>query len=229
MPTWIQFNFQDSNSPLIEEFFFFHDQRIIILIFIIYLVMSIFFFIVSNNLINKNLIQGQVIEWVWTLIPGLILLTIVIPSLSLLYIFDEQINYSLRIKSIGHQWFWRYEILNYKDFKLNNFEFDSYINTENFKNKFRLLDTDNRLIIPINTPIQILVSSNDVIHAWSIPSLGLKVDAIPGRLNLLSLFSYRPGIFFGQCSEICGANHRFIPIILEIINSADFYLWLLNN
>jgi heme/copper-type cytochrome/quinol oxidase subunit 2 len=95
--------------------------------------------------------------------------------------------------------------------------------------KFRLLETDNHLMIPRNTPVQILVTSNDVIHSWTIPSLGVKADAVPGRLNLLSLFSYQTGIFFGQCSEICGANHRFIPITLEIIRSFDYLAWLLKS
>jgi cytochrome c oxidase subunit 2 len=117
------------------------------------------------------------------------------------------------------------------DRKITLLNFDSYIVPTNDLplNGFRLLDTDSHLVVPINSPIQILVTSEDVLHSWTIPSLGVKVDAIPGRLNLLSLYSYQPGLFFGQCSEICGANHRFIPIVIEFINNMDFVSWLVLN
>lgn len=101
--------------------------------------------------------------------------------------------------------------------------FDSYIvpMSDLEEGGFRLLDTDTRVVAPINSPIQMLVTSNDVLHSWALPALGVKVDAIPGRLNLLSIYSYQPGLFFGQCSEICGANHRFMPIVIEFIDIMD--------
>lgn len=137
---------------------------------------------------------------------------------------DEIYNPILSLKIIGHQWFWSYE---YSDFPL--IEFDSYIIPQNSRiNEFRLLDVDNRIVIPLFSQIRSLVSSFDVIHSWTIPSLGVKADAIPGRLNQIRFYSLYPGIFFGQCSEICGANHRFIPISIEVVNSSNFIKWIKN-
>lgn len=154
-----------------------------------------------------------------------ILIFIALPSLKILYITDETYFNKLSIKSIGHQWYWRYE---YSDF--SNIEFDSFIIPTNqlSSKEFRLLDTDNRCILPYNFPIRILTTSTDVIHAWTIPSLGIKIDSTPGRLNQTLLFIHRPGIFFGQCSEICGINHRFIPIVIESTNLPNFKNWLIN-
>ena len=155
----------------------------------------------------------------------IVLLFIAFPSLRILYLLDEINNPSISIKSIGHQWYWSYE---YSDF--SNVEFDSYIISQNDSNidTFRLLDVDNRIILPINNQIRILVSATDVLHSWTIPSLGVKVDASPGRLNQTNFFINRPGLFFGQCSEICGANHSFIPIVIESIPTNYFIKWISN-
>lgn len=135
---------------------------------------------------------------------------------------DEIYNPILSVKRIGHQWYWRYEI---SDFK--NVNFDSFILIDlNNLNLFRLLDVDNRLILPINLQIRILIRSDDVIHSFTVPSIGIKVDGIPGRINQLNLFINRPGLFFGQCSEICGTNHRFIPIVIESTNLKIFLNWI---
>ncbi len=123
----------------------------------------------------------------------------------------------------GHQWYWSYE---YIDFN-NHIEFDSYINQLD-NNSFRLLDVDNRTTLPINTQIRTLVTANDVIHSWTIPILGVKTDATPGRLNQINFLLRRPGVYYGQCSEICGANHRFIPIVIERINLNSFISWIKN-
>ena len=143
----------------------------------------------------------------------------------LIYILDEINNPLVSIKTLGHQWFWSYE---YSDFK--KIEFDSYIvptnDLENFN--FRLLEVDNRIVIPYESQIRILVSSTDVIHSWTIPSAGVKIDATPGRLNQTRFNLNRSGLFFGQCSEICGANHRFIPIIIERISPKFFINWVKN-
>lgn len=148
--------------------------------------------------------------------------------MKILYLTDEIIKPLLTIKSIGHQWYWRYE---YSDFK--NIDFNSFIllynNNLPNNNIFRLLDVDNRLILPFNNQIRILTSSIDVIHSWTIPSLGIKIDSIPGRINQSSIIINRPGIFFGQCSEICGINHRFIPIIIERTSKINFINWLKIN
>lgn len=171
------------------------------------------------------------VERIWTIIPAVILIQIALPSLLLLYILDESIDRSLTIKAIGHQWYWSYE---YSDFwfqKNNSFlEFDSYIIPlqDLEPGNFRLLDVDNHTIAPIKTHIRILISSADVLHAWTVPSLGVKADAVPGRINQVKFIRQRPGIFLGQCSEICGANHSFIPIVIESVSSKAFINWIIN-
>jgi len=124
---------------------------------------------------------------------------------------------------VGHQWYWSYE---YSDF--NNLEFDSYIIPSNeIRNKiFRLLDVDNRTVVPINSQVRTLISAADVLHSWTVPRIGIKADAVPGRLNQVNFYSNRPGVYFGQCSEICGANHSFIPIVLERVPSKIFIKWI---
>lgn len=223
--TWSNLNFQNSNSPLIEQLIFFHDHSILILILITNLVRYIIVSIVYNNYNNYYLLSGQTIEIIWTIIPGIILLFIAFPSLKLLYLLEETNKPILTIKSIGHQWYWKYEYSNF------NLEFDSYIiNTNEINNNnFRLLDTDNRIIVPFNQIIRILITAADVLHSWTIPSLGIKVDATPGRLNQLNFLINRSRVFFGQCSEICGANHSFIPITIERISLKYFLKWINNN
>ena len=228
--TWGQFGLQDANSPIIEELLFLHDFINLILIFIIRFVGYIIFRILFNNFINKNLLERQIIECIWTIIPAAILVQIAMPSLLLLYILDESIDSSISIKVIGHQWYWSYE---YTDFWsiVDNYqlEFDTYIipTNELEDSIFRLLDVDNRTVIPYNIHTRVIISSADVLHAWTVPSLGVKADAVPGRLNQVKFIAQRPGLFFGQCSEICGANHRFIPIMIEAINPRVFLNWML--
>ena len=178
--------------------------------------------IIKNKFINRFLLQNHSIEIIWTITPILILITIAIPSIKTLYFIDELWNPFFTIKSIGHQWYWRYE---YPDF--NNIEFNSYIinEIENI-NIFRLLDVDNRIIAPFKIPIRLITTSTDVIHSWTIPSIGIKIDATPGRINQITIYSRRPGLFYGQCSEICGSNHRFIPIVLERTSIKNFKTWL---
>nr|AAD15669.1 cytochrome oxidase subunit II [Papilio demoleus] len=225
MATWSNFNLQNSASPLMEQIIFFHDHTLIILIMITilvgYLMINLFF----NKYINRFLLEGQMIELIWTIIPTITLIFIALPSLRLLYLLDELNNPLITLKSIGHQWYWSYE---YSDF--NNVEFDSYmINYDKSNiNNFRLLDVDNRIVLPMNNQIRIMVTATDVIHSWTIPSLGVKIDANPGRLNQTNLFINRPGIFFGQCSEICGANHSFMPIMIESVSIKNFINWINN-
>lgn len=225
MATWSNFNFQNSASPLIEQIIFFHDHTLIILIIITILVGYLMFRLILNKYINRFLLEGQIIELIWTILPAITLIFIALPSLRLLYLLDELNNPLITLKCIGHQWYWRYE---YSDF--NNIQFDSYIipSNEIFINNFRLLDVDNRIILPINNQIRIIVTASDVIHSWTIPSLGVKIDANPGRLNQTNFIINRPGIYFGQCSEICGANHRFIPIVIESISIKNFIKWINN-
>nr|YP_010610480.1 cytochrome c oxidase subunit II [Graphium antiphates]WAP90808.1 cytochrome c oxidase subunit 2 [Graphium antiphates] len=225
MATWYMYNLQNSASPLMEQIIFFHDHTLIILIMITILVSYLMLNLFFNKYINRFLLEGQMIELIWTIIPAITLIFIALPSLRLLYLLDELNNPLITLKSIGHQWYWSYE---YSDF--NNIEFDSYMlqYDKNMPMNFRLLDVDNRITLPMNNQIRIMVTATDVIHSWTIPSLGIKVDANPGRLNQTSLFINRPGIFFGQCSEICGANHSFMPIVIESVSTNNFINWINN-
>ena len=212
-----------------EELIFLHDFINMVLIFIIRFVGYIIIRIIYNKYININLLESQIIECIWTIIPAVILIQIAIPSLLLLYILDESVDSSLTLKVLGHQWYWSYEYTDFWSVSNNTqIEFDSYIVPTNDLERriFRLLDVDNRTVVPFNVHVRMLISSADVLHAWTVPSLGVKADAVPGRLNQVKFVSQRPGIFFGQCSEICGANHRFMPIVIEIINSNSFLNWV---
>nr|YP_010988073.1 cytochrome c oxidase subunit II [Buniapone amblyops]WON66606.1 cytochrome c oxidase subunit II [Buniapone amblyops] len=222
MNTWL-LSLQDSNSPIYDMMIFFHDFTMMIMIFITFMILYIILSITSNKFINRNLLQGHSIEIIWTIIPMLILIFIALPSIKILYLTDEINSTNLTIKSIGHQWYWSYEYTNFF-----NIIFDSYMIQSNDLNlnEFRLLDVDNRCILPYNYPIRIITSSLDVIHAWTIPSMGIKMDSTPGRLNQSMLFMYRPGIYFGQCSEICGINHSFMPIVIESTNLLNFMNWI---
>ena len=163
--------------------------------------------------VDRSFDERQNIEWIWTIVPGIILLGIGFPSIRILYLLDESGAPSLTLKAIGHQWYWSYE---YSDY--NNLEFDSYIT----KSPYRLIDTDHRIVLPTWSYIRILVTAADVLHSWTLPTIGIKADAVPGRLNQLLFLIDRPGFYFGQCSEICGRNHRFIPITLEAYRPETF-------
>nr|YP_010350246.1 cytochrome c oxidase subunit II [Virgulibracon endoxylaphagus]UOK09626.1 cytochrome c oxidase subunit II [Virgulibracon endoxylaphagus] len=218
---WDLMNFQDHNSYIKLMMTELHDLifmvLMMIMLFILYLIMWFFL----NKFINKNILHNQLIETIWTMIPMLILMFMVVPSLKILYMSEEMINPFLTLKILGHQWYWSYE---YSEFK--KIEFDSFMMMD-FNNKyFRLLEVDNRLIVPFKLNIRNLISSVDVIHSWCIPSLGVKLDAIPGRLNQCYMNLNRLGVYFGQCSEICGLNHSFMPISIESVNLNTFINWL---
>uniref|UniRef100_A0AAU7BA32 Cytochrome c oxidase subunit 2 n=1 Tax=Pallidoplectron sp. TaxID=3143696 RepID=A0AAU7BA32_9ORTH len=227
MATWANLNFQNSASPLMEQLIFFHDHTLLILtmitIMVAYVMGSLFF----NKFTNRLLLEGQTIEVIWTILPTITLIFIALPSLRLLYLLDESLNPSITIKTIGHQWYWSYE---YMDFS-TPYEFDSYMipSNELNLNSFRLLDVDNRTILPMNLQVRVLVTAADVLHSWAVPALGIKIDATPGRLNQTNFFLNRPGLFFGQCSEICGANHSFMPIIIESVKTNTFISWVKNT
>nr|UAM92230.1 cytochrome c oxidase subunit 2 [Allodia anglofennica] len=225
MATWTNFSLQDSASPLMEQLIFFHDHSLLILIMITVLVSYLMTMLFFNKFTNRYLLSGQLIEIIWTIIPAIILMFIALPSLRILYLLDEINDPSITLKTIGHQWYWSYE---YSDFL--NLEFDSYMIPTNELpvGNFRLLDVDNRVILPMNSQIRILVSAADVIHSWTVPALGVKIDGTPGRLNQTSFLINRPGLFYGQCSEICGANHSFMPIVIESTYLNYFINWIKN-
>nr|UDF87691.1 cytochrome c oxidase subunit II [Gymnura altavela]WNH19777.1 cytochrome c oxidase subunit II [Gymnura altavela] len=217
-----QLGFQDAASPVMEELLHFHDHTLMIVFLISSLVLYIIVATVSTKLTNKYILDSQEIEIVWTIVPAIILIMIALPSLRILYLMDEINDPHITIKAIGHQWYWSYEYTDYQ-----NLEFDSYmIQTEDLSpGQFRLLETDHRMVVPMQSPIRVLVTAEDVLHAWTVPALGVKIDAVPGRLNQTAFIISRPGIFYGQCSEICGANHSFMPIVVETVPLEHFENW----
>nr|ABV71203.1 cytochrome oxidase subunit II [Dicranomyia hawaiiensis] len=223
MATWNNLNLQDSASPIMEQLSFFHDHALLIITMITILVGYLMVGLLFNKFTNRYLLSGQTIEVIWTILPAIVLIFIALPSLRLLYLMDEINNPSITLKTIGHQWYWSYE---YSDFL--NIEFDSYMipTNELSPEGFRLLDVDNRVVLPMNSQIRILVTAADVLHSWTVPAFGVKVDATPGRLNQTNFLINRPGVFYGQCSEICGANHSFMPIVIESVPSNYFINWI---
>uniref|UniRef100_A0AAU6QF58 Cytochrome c oxidase subunit 2 n=1 Tax=Gatzara jubilaea TaxID=3114391 RepID=A0AAU6QF58_9NEOP len=226
MATWSNLSLQNSTSPLMEQLIFFHDHTLLILMMITILVSYLLSTLFFNKFINRFLLEGQTIEIIWTILPAVTLIFIALPSLRLLYLLDEVDNPSITLKAIGHQWYWSYE---YSDFL--NVEFDSYMipTNELSTNGFRLLDVDNRTTLPSGTQVRMLITAADVLHSWTVPAMGVKIDATPGRLNQTNFFINRPGLFFGQCSEICGANHSFMPIVIESIPMKTFINWIKMN
>nr|BCG28132.1 cytochrome oxidase subunit 2 [Hygrobates taniguchii] len=214
MPMWTTVTFQDSNSPLMEHMNFFHDHTMTIIITITMMVGYLMISSISGEYFSGKNQENAEMEIFWTVLPAGLLIFIALPSMKILYLTDEMGGASLMISTMGNQWYWNYEYSELKDV-----QFDCFMVTDELP---RLLSTNNHLIVPNKTPIQILVSSNDVIHSWTIPSLGVKADAVPGRLNQLFMMANRVGIMVGQCSEICGINHSFMPIMISSIPSEDF-------
>nr|YP_006303317.1 cytochrome c oxidase subunit II [Chiloscyllium griseum]AFC65024.1 cytochrome c oxidase subunit II [Chiloscyllium griseum] len=217
-----QVGFQDAASPVMEELIHFHDHTLMIVFLISSLVLYIITAMVSTKLTNKYILDSQEIEIVWTILPAIILIMIALPSLRILYLMDEINDPHLTIKAMGHQWYWSYEYTDYEDLT-----FDSYmIQTPDLTpGQFRLLETDHRMVVPMESPIRVLVSAEDVLHSWTVPALGVKMDAVPGRLNQTAFIVSRPGVYYGQCSEICGANHSFMPIVVEAVPLEHFETW----
>nr|YP_009974384.1 cytochrome c oxidase subunit II [Dario dario]QNH95241.1 cytochrome c oxidase subunit 2 [Dario dario] len=217
-----QLGFQDATSPIMEELLYFHDHALMIVFLISTLVLYVIVATVTTKLTNKNILDSQEIEVIWTVLPAIILILIALPSLKILYLMDEVNNPYMTVKALGHQWYWSYE---YSD--CNNLTFNSYmVPTQDLTpGQFRLLETDHRMVVPLGAQMRMLITADDVIHSWAVPSLGIKLDAVPGRLNQTALSASRPGIFYGQCSEICGANHSFMPVVVEAVPLKHFQDW----
>nr|AJF93979.1 cytochrome c oxidase subunit 2 [Rossellidae sp. DVL-2014] len=221
LPEKGQLNFQDPASPIMEQIIILHDYTMFILVTISIFILWLLIKTATHIIYWRNMNENTKLEIIWTTLPAIILTTIAYPSLKLLYATDEPIEPELTIKSIGNQWYWSYE---YSDYENKQIEFTSYmIPTEELtKGNNRVLEVDNRLIVPINTNIRILITAADVLHSFTIPSLGIKADAIPGRLNQVNFLASRPGVFYGQCSELCGTNHSFMPIVIESTNLKNY-------
>ena len=221
-----QLGFQDPGSEMLLGVYDLHDRIMFYLIILLVVVLWFFF----SSLINKNYIQfshGNLIEFLWTLTPAGILWGIGLPSLKLLYMMDEILDSEITVKAIGNQWYWNYEYSDYVD----QINFSSFMLDDSSLElgDLRLLTTDSSLVLPIQTSIRQLVSSNDVIHSFAIPSLGLKIDAIPGRLNSGGFILTRESIYYGQCSELCGVLHGFMPITIEGVSLNSYLNFLHSN
>lgn len=233
-PQKLQLGIQDPSSPSIEGMINFHDY---LLLFLIIIGVAVCFVLIKillnfNSFTNKKVLNfnhSSLLEIVWTLVPAIILLFVAAPSFSLLYSLDELIDPSLTLKIVGHQWYWSYELLN--SVTGDTLNFDSYIlNVSDLKlGTFRLLEVDNRVILPVKTHIRLLVTAADVLHSWAVPSFGLKIDACPGRLSHASLFLKRAGVYYGQCSEICGINHGFMPIVVKGVTINRYLSWVFSK
>lgn len=232
VPTPWGIYFQDSATPSAEGILELHDNIMFYLVFILMLVSWILFSIVShggkNQFSHKYLLHGQVIEIIWTILPAAVLLVIAFPSFILLYLCDEVISPAMTIKAIGLQWYWKYEYSDFLNLAGEVIEFESYVIPDDLLEvgQLRLLDTDTSVVCPVDTHIRFVVTGADVIHDFAVPSLGIKIDACPGRLNQISALVQREGVFYGQCSELCGVAHSAMPIKVEVVSLASFMSWL---
>ena len=228
-----QLGFQDPSTPIMEGIINLHHDLMfficVISVFVSWMLgRTLWHFEQKQNPNPSSLTHGTLIEMIWTITPAIILLLIAVPSFSLLYAMDEVISPAITIKTLGHQWYWSYEYSDYTNTDNESIAYDSYMIPEEDLEfgQFRLLEVDNRMVVPINTHIRIIVTAADVLHSWAVPSLGIKCDAIPGRLNQISLFVKREGVYYGQCSEICGINHGFMPIVVEAVSLPNYISWI---
>nr|YP_009434313.1 cytochrome c oxidase subunit 2 [Laticauda laticaudata]ASZ83511.1 cytochrome c oxidase subunit 2 [Laticauda laticaudata] len=224
MPHAAQLSLQEATGPAMEEVIFLHDH-VLLLTCLMSLVILMFAITTMTTALTHNdpTEEAEQLEAAWTAAPIMILILTALPSVRSLYLMEEVFDPYLTVKSTGHQWYWNYE---YSDG--TQVSFDSYMTqTEDLQSGSpRLLEVDHRMVMPMGLQIRMIITAEDVLHSWTIPSLGVKVDAVPGRLNQLPLSTSRSGVFFGQCSEICGANHSFMPIAVEAIPLSQFELWL---
>ena len=226
--------FQDSGTPQMEGLVELHDNIMYYLVIILFGVGWILFSIIKNYISTKSPIahkylnHGTLIELIWTITPAIILILIAFPSFKLLYLMDEVSDPSMSVLAEGHQWYWSYQYPDFLDSNDEFIEFDSYIVPESDleEGALRILEVDNRVILPELTHVRFIITSGDVIHSFACSSLGIKADAYPGRLNQASVFVNREGVFYGQCSEICGILHSSMPIVIESVSLEKFLTWL---
>ena len=223
-----QMGFNESVTTVMSDIVHLHDRILLpiivaISVFVLFLLLySIFKFRASKNPIPSKTSHNTFIEIMWTVIPCLILIVIAVPSFRLLYKQDIIPKADVTIKATGYQWYWGYE---YPD---QNIAFDAnMIETKNLKpNQPRLLETDNHVVVPVNKVIKVLITANDVLHAWAVPSFGVKRDAVPGRINETWFKAVKEGVYYGQCSELCGSRHAFMPITVRVVSDKQYNEWL---
>nr|AHA52489.1 cytochrome c oxidase subunit II [Cardiochiles fuscipennis] len=223
MCTWMMWNLQDTFSVGGLFLTYFNDFGLLVIIKIMTMILYIMIWLIFNKFINIYILHNQMLEIIWTFFPMFILFLMAWPSIRILYILEVMFNPSLfSVKILGNQWFWSYEFNDVFKIQFDSFMIKNYDSLSNF----RLLDVDHRLILPAYLPLRGLITSMDVIHSWTLPSMGIKVDSVPGRINQ-SIFKIKTlGLFYGQCSEICGMNHSFMPIVLESVMWDVFLHWM---
>ncbi len=223
-----QLGFQKAASGHMEDLVWFHDYMLLpiitaITVFVLFLVIyACIRYRAAINPVASRTSHNTFIEIVWTLVPCLILIVMAVPSFKLLYEQDEIPPADVTIKAVGYQWYWGYE---YPD---ENIIFDSYmIEEKDLKpGQPRLLSVDNEIVVPVNKVVKVLITANDVLHAWALPSFGVKRDAVPGRINETWFKADRTGTFYGQCSELCGIKHAFMPITVNVVSQEEYEKWL---
>ena len=229
-----QRHFQDAATDIMFKIRVLRDEVmfyiVLILSMISWILLKIYLnFSTSSTLIShKFMLRGSLLETVWTIIPIFILFLIAFPSFKLLYLTDQIFHPQITLKILGRQWLWSYEYSDYNQNSNEGLSFDSYmVAHEDLKvGDFRLMEVDNKIVLPVGTRVRVIISSGDVIHCWTIPALGVKVDAVPGRLNQSSFALNREGLFFGSCSEICGSERGFMPINLQGVSLNSYISWV---
>jgi len=227
-PTAWQINFQPAASPVAERIEALHDLLLFVTVAISVLVFVLLMFVciryrASRSPVPSRRTHNTALEIAWTAIPVLILVVIAIPSFKLLYFMDRAVAPEMTLKAVGHQWYWSYEYPDHGDFT-----FDAYMIADQDlqEGQLRLFDVDNRVVLPVDTDVRVLTTATDVIHSWAVPALGIKLDAIPGKVNETWVRIERPGIYYGQCSELCGAYHGFMPVMIEAVSKEEFDAWV---
>jgi cytochrome c oxidase subunit 2 len=223
-----QFGYNESVTTVMDDIVYLHDKIILpiivaICVFVLFLLIySLNKFRSSKNPIPSKTSHNTLIEVLWTLIPCIILVVIAVPSFRLLYKQDIIPKSDVTLKVTGYQWYWGYE---YPDQKIS-FE-ANMVETKNLKpNQPRLLETDNYVVLPVNKVVKVLITANDVLHAWAMPSFGVNKEAVPGRINETWFKAQKEGIYYGQCLELCGSKHAFMPIVVKIVSEKEYNEWL---
>ena len=224
-----QLSFQEPATDLMSDIISFHSYILMpiitgISILVLFLLLYIAFrFNSSRNQTASNTTHNTLVEVLWTVIPVILLIIIAIPSFRLLYVSETIPKADLTIKAIGNQWYWSYEYPDYGDIA---FDANMLNDDELSDPKLRLLETDTQIVVPVNKVVKLQITSNDVLHAWTIPAFGVKMDAVPGRLNETWFKANREGVFYGQCSELCGPKHAFMPINVNVVSEEEFEDWI---
>ena len=228
VPAPWQMGLQQAATPLMQNIDDLHDILLVVCTLITLFVLGLLLYVVwrfreSKNPTPTRTTHNTVVEVLWTVIPVAILVLIAIPSFKLLYYSDTIPKADMTVKAIGHQWYWTYEYPDHGDI---TFDATMLTDDERKPGQPRLLSVDNRIVVPVNKIVRVQVTADDVLHAWAIPAFGVKIDAVPGRLNEVWFKAERTGVYYGQCSELCGVNHGFMPIRVDVVSVQEFNAWI---